>query len=1048
MPWQEAAQQQSRHRFDLQRGFLFRVVWVRERGGAGGHLIVCSHHAIVDGTSLMRLLHQILVATVAVQQELERGAASAEAAAARLPAVKALPLPPSIHSHLRLRLVGRALAWVGRHLAVRDQRRFTRAPWLPLAPAAMQPRSRHDIATLCAFASGDSARWAVLSAACKKRGATVGGAFAAAVQFAVCRHLAAHGMSPPMAGGRVAVPLSMDFNMRIRIDHGEIDAQAIGLGTSIANVGVPVDPDIDFWSLARLLTRSARRQLRLGTPKLFQAVTDTVVDYHGLWRRRGVDHGRTGGVGDGVNISNVGRYPFPHTVGPLRLRDVHGFNGACVGGPMFIFWLRHVDAHLCYNAIAAHPAVDRPVLDAVFADVVDLMERLAPAAAERGLTLAAHAKAPVGAVRRPVRDAADIDAIEATPLASRVAVGSAYEALLQAAAKVPSKEAIRFFIDGHCHDPRRIPWRHRLRSAVAGLRYGRGAAKPFETFTFEEAARRVAQTARLFQACGVGRNDVVSLLLPNLPETLFCLWAAETVGIANPVNPLLDGEIVASILAAAGTRVLVTLGDLPGSALWSQVERIRRCVPTLQAVIIVRGRGSPDVIRYHDALARLDASPLPRAAWPAPQDAASLFHTGGTTGLPKLVRGTHANKIANAHMLVLASPLSSDDVGLVALPLFHANAAVNTLVALLLGMTTVLAGPAGFRTKGVRERFLKILAGHRISYFSAVPSMFASLLQLPPERADLLSVRFAISAAAALPPAVAQAFTARTGIPILEGYGQTEATVASCLTPWAGRGKAGSAGLRLPYVRLKTALLGDANRFVRDCATDEIGHLLVAGEHVACGYLDADHDRALWVHDDHGRRWLHSGDLARIDADGYVWLTGRAKELIIRGGHNIDPRMIEEALQSHPAVVMAAAVGRPDAMAGELPVAYVTLAAGSGLTADELALHAQCRIPERRAWPKAVRIVDELPLTAIGKVFKPALVRRESENAFEAAIAPALAGLGSASVAVQPDARHGLLADIRVRLRRPGDRAAAQATIEAAMGPFAARHVVTFPLES
>jgi fatty-acyl-CoA synthase len=648
--------------------------------------------------------------------------------------------------------------------------------------------------------------------------------------------------------------------------------------------------------------------------------------------------------------------------------------------------------------------------------------------------------------RRPVRNAADIAAIEAEPLASHVAIGSAYEALLQAAARAPAKEAIRFFFDGHCHDPDRIAWRHRLRAALAGLRYGRGAAAPFERITFDEAARRVSQTARLFQACGVGRHDVVSLLLPNLPETLFCLWAAETVGVANPVNPLLDADIVASILAAAGTRVLVTLGDLPGSTLWQQVPRIRERVPTLQAVIIVRGRGSPDVIRYHDAIARFDASPLPRAAWPVPQHTASLFHTGGTTGLPKLVRGTHANKIANAHMLVLASPLTSDDVGLVALPLFHANAAVNALVALVLGMTTVLAGPAGFRTRGVRERFLEILARHRVSYFSAVPAMFASLLQLPPQRADLRHVRFAISAAAALPPAVALAFTARTGIPILEGYGQTEATVASCLTPWAGRAKPGSVGLRLPHVRLKTALLGDESRWVRDCATDEIGHLLVAGEHVACGYLDAAQDRELWVRDSDGRRWLRSGDLARIDADGYVWLTGRAKELIIRGGHNIDPRMIEEALQAHPAVAMAAAVGRPDAMAGELPVAYVTLAGAAGATADELAQHAQRRIPERSAWPKAVRIVDELPLTAIGKVFKPALVQRESESAFEAAVTAALAGSAGASVAVRPDARHGLVADIRVTLRRPADRAAAQAAIEAAMAPFAARHAVTFQL--
>src|SRR5260370_23787889 len=189
-------------------------------------------------------------------------------------------------------------------------------------------------------------------------------------------------------------------------------------------------------------------------------------------------------------------------------------------------------------------------------------------------------------------------------------------------------------------------------------------------------------------------------------------------------------------------------------------------------------------------------------------------------------------------------------------------------------------------------------------------------------------VGFAIWVAAAAPIEVVRAFTEKTGIRILEGYGQTEATVATCLNPYVGSGRPGSVGIRLPFTKVKTALIDSDNEYVRDCKSTEIGHLLIAGDHVCLGYLDPQHDQTLWVRDGDGVRWLNSGDLARIDGDGYVWLTGRAKELIIRGGHNIDPRMIEEAVQSHPDVVTAAAVRQPDWGGGEVTIAFVTLALG------------------------------------------------------------------------------------------------------------------------
>jgi fatty-acyl-CoA synthase len=641
----------------------------------------------------------------------------------------------------------------------------------------------------------------------------------------------------------------------------------------------------------------------------------------------------------------------------------------------------------------------------------------------------------------PVRDLKDLLAVESRPLDSYCAVQSSYEALDAAAAQWPDKTALRFFIDGDCHDRRRIPIRARLRAAGALLRYCSPVARPYEEFSFREVREKVSQTARLFREYGVGRGDVVSLLLPNLPETLFCLWAAEAVGIVNPINPLLEPEIIESILVQANTRVLVTVGNLPGSPIWSNVQRLLGRVPSLRAVILVRGDGTPDCVHYRRALARQERAPLPREAWPDADDVASLFHTGGTTGSPKLVRGTHRNKLANAKMLALVTPLRREDVGLLVLPMFHVNAAINALFGLLLGMTTVIAGPAGFRTAGVRERFFDIIEQHRISYFSAVPTIFSALLQAPPRSQDLRSMRFAISAAAALPPAVMRAFEERTGIRIIEGYGQTEATVASCLTPFGAASRPGSVGLRLPFTRLKAAVL-DGQRHVRDCAPDEIGQLLIAGDQVANGYLDPRHDRQLWVDDGTGMRWLATGDLARVDEHGYVWLTGRAKELIIRGGHNIDPRMIEEALQSHPDVVTAAAVGQPDARLGEVPVAYVTLAPGKPHHTDDLLHHATRHIPERAAWPKAIRVVDEMPLTAVGKVFKAKLVQLEHEQAVLQALQDLEPQRRLLGVECRPHPEHGLLTEVRLQASE-GERRQVERAVAQRLGPFALRYRLT-----
>jgi fatty-acyl-CoA synthase len=231
----------------------------------------------------------------------------------------------------------------------------------------------------------------------------------------------------------------------------------------------------------------------------------------------------------------------------------------------------------------------------------------------------------------------------------------------------------------------------------------------------------------------------------------------------------------------------------------------------------------------------------------------------------------------------------------------------------------------------------------------------------------------------------------------------------------------GSIGLAVPGQKMKCVVLDERGAYVRDCAADEVGVVVVAGPNVFRGYRDPRHDVGLWIDCGDGERWLNTGDLGRRDCDGYFWLTGRKKELIIRGGHNIDPAAIEEPLHRHPAVQLAAAVGRPDAHAGELPVAYVQLKKGASAAESELADFLRREITERAALPKHVRIVEEMPLTGVGKIYKPALKRREAKDALDAALREADVAFHAVDVVDEPS--RGMI----VRVRVDGDAAAATA---------------------
>ena len=582
-----------------------------------------------------------------------------------------------------------------------------------------------------------------------------------------------------------------------------------------------------------------------------------------------------------------------------------------------------------------------------------------------------------------------------------------------------------------------------------------------EVWTYRELLGRITQTANAFHALGVGKDDVVSFLLPNLPETHFTIWGGQAAGIVAAFNPLLEPAAMATLLAAVRTKVLVTLAPFPGTDLWSRLQPVLETVDSLEHVVLVnladRVQGpaqavarrlqaqevatlcGPDGIRgkvpphigVHDFGSIVGTQPDDRLISGrriSPGDFSSFFCTGGTTGLPKIAMRSHGNEVANA---VSVGRFLGDAIGpgktlFCGLPLFHVNGVLVTgLLPFSQGAHVVLGTPQGYRGDGVVARFWDIVEHYGINFFSAVPTLYAALMQVPVAGRDVSSLEYGLCGAAPMPVEVFRGFQERTGLKILEGYGLTEAACVSSINPISGESRIGSIGLRLPWQAMKAVVLDDQGRYVRDCAVEEVGVLAISGPNVFSGYRSREHDAGLWLDCGDGKRWLNTGDLGRQDADGYFWLTGRRKELIIRSGHNIDPITIEEPLHQHPDVQVVAAVGRPDAYAGELPVAYVQLKPGCATTEAELMEFARSRIGERAAVPKHIRIVEEIPLTSVGKIYKPALKRKEILEAMADALRQAAVPV--ADISVTETSGHGNT--VTVTLAEEADEEAARAVL-------------------
>jgi fatty-acyl-CoA synthase len=567
-----------------------------------------------------------------------------------------------------------------------------------------------------------------------------------------------------------------------------------------------------------------------------------------------------------------------------------------------------------------------------------------------------HAGTPI---LRPssIMGADSLTEIEAHPIEHWQPASSMYGLLQQAASRWGDRPALTYLPSG---DPDAAP----------------------EVATYAGLLRDVTRAANLFHALGVGPDDSVALMAPNMPDTHFALWGAETVARACPINILLDAAHAGELMRAARAKVLVVLGPDADVPVWSRVAELKE----RSGVAHVLAIGAP-VDGETDFRARLKKQPADRLTFDRVLDRstpAALFHTGGTTGTPKLAQHTHGNQLHTSWCAGLFYDLGPNDVMLNGFPLFHvAGAFVYGSACFAVGANQVLPTRLGMRNAVFIRNIWRFVEKHRVSVIGGVPTVLAGLMKTTAGSADINSWRLMLTGGSPLPSELAAAFEAQFRRPVRNIFGMTESaglvTIEPALTPRV----AGSTGLRLPYSTIKAVpLQGDVD-VSKSCPTGETGVLVLSGPHVGPGYTDPARNAGTFVDG-----WLVSGDLGHVDAEGRVFVTGRAKDVIIRGAHNIDPATIEEAVSQHPAVEMCAAIGQPDGYAGELPVAYVTLKAGAVATAEDIVAFANPRIADPPARVKRVEIVDAMPLTAIGKIYKPRLRQRATEWAFGEALAP------------------------------------------------------------
>jgi long-chain acyl-CoA synthetase len=462
--------------------------------------------------------------------------------------------------------------------------------------------------------------------------------------------------------------------------------------------------------------------------------------------------------------------------------------------------------------------------------------------------------------------------------------------------------------------------------------------------SYRDLDNRSAGIAGWLRERGIRPGDRVGIMLPNVVAFPVLYYGVLRAGATVvPMNPLLKSREVKHYLADSGARIVFAWHTVVSEADIGAEAAGAECITVTDETV--------------SGAASLPAAPevVPRAD----EDTAVILYTSGTTGTPKGAQLTHANLRANAEVAAASLfGLDHTDVVVGCLPLFHAFGQTCALNA------TVTAGAAiSLVARFDAPTVLKVIERDRATVFAGVPTMFVAMLDAGPTVADTATLRLCISGGAALPVEILRGFSGAFGVPILEGYGLSETSPVASFNHF-GNTRAGSIGHPVEGVRMRIVDPAGA-----EVPAGEIGEIAISGHNVMLGYWNRPEATAEAIRDG----WFHSGDVGRVDEDGFFYIVDRKKELIIRGGFNVYPREIEEVLYEHPAVLEAAVIGIPHPTHGEEVAAAVALKPGTEATPEQIREYVKERVAAYK-YPRLVWLVDALPKGPTGKVLKREIV--------------------------------------------------------------------------
>ncbi|HYO26279.1 MAG TPA: long-chain fatty acid--CoA ligase [Lacipirellulaceae bacterium] len=513
----------------------------------------------------------------------------------------------------------------------------------------------------------------------------------------------------------------------------------------------------------------------------------------------------------------------------------------------------------------------------------------------------------------------------------------------------------------------------------------------------DEAASRFAAA---LQGLGLGKGDRVALLLPNTPQYLICYYGTlRAGGVVVPTNPQYTARELEHQMVDSGARILVTL-----SLFLPRVQEVRDRTPLEHVVVTNIKEYFPPVTKLlfgflkekkaghrvakpepanilwlQELLSKHSAAEL-RPVEVSPEDLAVLGYTGGTTGVPKGAMLTHGNLVANVEQMSAWLPERREgaEIMMGALPFFHSygqTVVMNQAVALG-GTIVCIPNPREL------DRVLQAIHKYKPTLFPGVPTLYTAINHHPRlQKYSLQSIRVCNSGAGALPPEVQKSFEALTGAKLVEGYGLTEASPVTHSNPLQGKRKIGSIGVPFPdtEVKLISPVTG------AEVGPGEEGEIVIRGPQVMKGYWNRPDETAATLRDlgDGGGPWLFTGDIAKMDEEGYFYIVDRKKDMIKTSGFNVYPREIEDVLYEHPAILEAAVIGVPDQHRMEVAKAFVVLRPGHTATEQEIRDFCRERLTGYKV-PRSIEFRDSLPKTMVGKILRRVLVEEERAKAAEA----------------------------------------------------------------